>query len=85
MGGTRLETVVVAVAELFPRSGSTVEELTDAVLVITAPSATKSFTRTSSVKTSIAPAGSEPVAQLTTPVSPTAGTVHDHAGGAERE
>jgi hypothetical protein len=54
--GGGLEAVVVVVAELLLRSGSGVEELTVAVLLITVPSTTEQFTAATNVMVSDSPA-----------------------------
>jgi hypothetical protein len=59
MTGTGLEAVVVTVAELLFGLGSLVEELTDAVLLITVPSATEQFAVATMVIVADCPAASE--------------------------
>ena len=73
-------TVVVAVAELFPATGSSVD-VTLAVLLTTVPLGVAAFTFTTSVKDPLPFAGSVAMVQFTVPVPPTAGVVQLHPAG----
>jgi hypothetical protein len=77
-------TVVVAVAELFPGTGSLVEEETVAVFDSTVPPATPAPTLTTSVKAEL-PVPSVPIEQETVPPAPTTGVVQLHPPGADSE
>jgi hypothetical protein len=77
-------TVVVAVARLFAKTGSSAE-VTPAVFVMTVPFAVAALTFTTSVKDTLPLAGSVAMVQLTVPVPPTEGVVHVHPAGEESE
>ena len=79
-----VETVVLAVAELFPDTGSSAE-VTAAVFAITDPPAVAAFTFTTSVKAALALAGKVAIEQLTEPVPPTAGVVQLQPAGELRD
>jgi hypothetical protein len=73
-------TVVVAVAELFPATGSSAD-VTFAVLLTIVPFGVAAFTFTTSVKDPLPFAGSVAMVQFTVPVPPTAGVVQLHPAG----
>jgi len=77
-------TVVVAVAELFPATGSSVD-VTLAVLLTIVPFGVAAFTFTTSVKDPLPLAGRVAMVQLTVPVPPTAGVVQVHPAGDVRD
>src|SRR5689334_14033179 len=74
-------TVVVAVAVLLAPLESAVVDVAVAALVMTVPFASDGSTATTSVKTAFAPAARVATEQLTGPVPPTAGVVHDQPPG----
>jgi hypothetical protein len=78
-------TVVGAVAELFPATGSAIVLATVAVFVMVEPTAAPASTRTRSVTAEIWPEVSEARAQETVPVPPTAGVVQVQPLGVETE
>src|SRR5512132_2316713 len=77
-------TVVVAVAELFPAAGSSVD-VTLAVLLTIVPLGVAAFTFTTSAKDPLPLAGRVAMVQLTVPVPPTAGVVQVHPAGDVRD
>jgi hypothetical protein len=77
-------TVVVAVAVSLPALVSFDAAVRVAVLVITVPAAVPPLTLTVSVTVSV-PSGWLLSVQLTVPVAPTAGAVHDQPGSVETE
>jgi hypothetical protein len=77
--GATVVTVVVAVALLFPGTGSVVALVTLAVFVIV-PLPKAGSTRTTREKVAVAPLTSVRRLQLTVPVAPTAGDVQLNAG-----
>src|SRR5438477_254535 len=74
-------TVVVVAAELLARFGSTVAELTVAVLEMIVPSGVVGLTWTASVKVAVAPLASDGLVHVTVPVDPTAGVVQVQPAG----
>src|SRR4029450_1331075 len=77
-------TVVVAVAELFPAAGSSVDVML-AVLLTIVPLGVAAFTFTTSAKAPLPFAGSVAMVQFTVPVPPTAGVVQVHPAGDVRD
>src|SRR2546429_9063012 len=75
-------TNVLAVAELLLATGSPVVALTEAVLFTKPPGA--AVMCTISMTPADAPLASVGVVQLTVPLLPTAGAVHDHPAGGRR-
>jgi hypothetical protein len=73
-------TVVVAVAELFPATGSSAD-VTLAVFVMIVPFGVAAFTFTTSVKDPLPSAGSVAMLQFTVPVPPPPGVVQVHPAG----
>src|SRR4029450_6821018 len=73
-------TVVVAVAALFPATGSSVD-VTLAVLLTIVPLGVDAFTFTTSAKDPLPFAGRVAMVQLTVPVPPTVGVVQLHPAG----
>src|SRR5687767_5803902 len=78
------DTVVVAVPVSLPMFGSGVEDAAVALFVMTVPSVTDGSTATTSVKT-LLPTLMPAMEQLTAPVAPTAGVVHNQPPGAESD
>src|SRR5882672_10233969 len=76
----RAMTAVVAVAELFPGTGSNVSLFAVAVLLSVVPFGVLGLTLTTSLNVAVAPAPNVEIVQLTVPVSPTAGAEQLNAG-----
>src|SRR2546426_2700760 len=77
-----LLTFVFVPAVLFGGTGSLVDELTEAVLAMLAPSAVLASTRTTMLKAAVAPFASDGLVQLTIPApAPTAGVVQAQPTG----
>src|SRR5438552_18122167 len=77
-----LTTVVVTVAELFPGTLSVVLLDVVAVLLIVVPFGVFAFTLTTRLKLAFAPAANGEIVQVTVPVPPSAGLVHEKDGPA---
>jgi hypothetical protein len=73
-------TISAAVAVLFDRSGSEVDELTVAVLLIAVPATVPATTFKTTVKLAD-PAAKLALLQLIAPVPPTVGVLHAHPAG----
>ena len=83
--GEVVPTTVVAVAVLFPGTGSFTLEPTDAVAEMTVPLAVPLLTLTVSTKLAAVPPVMVRVVHTTVPVRPTPGEEHDQPAGGVRE
>ena len=78
-------TIVVTLAELLARLGSLVPEVTEATSVICVWLVVPALTCTTRVNEAFAPLATNGFVQLIFPVAPTAGVVHVHPAGADKD
>lgn len=79
---SEVDTVLVAVEELFALFGSVVADVAVAVLLMVVPLAAAAFTCTTRLKAADDPARTVPFVAVTVPEAPTAGVVLAHPAGA---